>query len=61
MADIIEARGLQAVEIVPTEDKNVVVLVLTDIDQKSSSFAINAQGLGILLAEGCRSNVNMSG
>jgi hypothetical protein len=54
MPEEIAARGLETIEILPIENKPEAIITLTDVDQKSSSFAITPEALGILLAEALR-------
>lgn len=49
MTKPIEAKGLADIAIVPTAQKDVVALVLTDTSGKKTEYLINPDGLGVLL------------
>lgn len=51
MTKPIEAKGLADIAIVPSGQKDVVALVLTDTSGKQTGYAINPDGLGALLSQ----------
>lgn len=51
MTKPIEAKGLADIAIVPTAQKDVMVLVLTDTSGKETRYLINPDGLGVLLQQ----------
>lgn len=51
MTKPIKAEGLADIAIVPTGEKDVVALVLTDTSGKQNAYAINPDGLGVLLQQ----------
>lgn len=51
MTKPIKAKGLADIAIVPTAQKDVVTLVLTDTSGKETRYLINPDGLGVLLQQ----------
>jgi hypothetical protein len=51
MTKPIEAKGLADISILPTAEKDVVALVLTDTSGIETRYAINPDGLGALLQQ----------
>lgn len=51
MTKPLQAKGLADITILPTGEKDVVALVLTDISGKETRYAINPDGLGVLLQQ----------